>query len=370
MTSFLIEAFKAPEQSDKDRDGRLSVAETMEWLRLRTRAYNAMRDVVDQIDVPILYGDLRGDVFLTPELATSDSARAVETIRASVTKVRGAFASGRSVDFKVLQNLAKPIGICSPTLTSVAVVDELLTEGDDAALFCAAIVIYVRRESRYASVLIEALRPHVRDAALGRILRALRRIVGARSLPSATRDLLLERLLDIARHPRGLRRGELGPNSVSGQIISLLEHLNVPLIDIFTPEQLARRVPTGDRGKPRQWNGNIRLYYEGRDCRLKASSYSMLVDFVDEVYERLRGEGSQILAYTYGVDWILEAKGMRLPALSPQDTTTLLDLGLRYDERVRFVQLANDAKLTLRRLIAEANEPESETDDGPAHEAG
>ena len=95
----------------------------------------------------------------------------------------------------------------------------------------------------------------------------------------------------------------------------------------------------------------------------------MLVDFVDGVYERLRGEGSQILAYIYGVDWILEAKGMRLPALLPQDTMTLLDLGLRDDERVRFVQLANDAKLTSRRLIAEANEPEFETDNGPAHEA-
>jgi hypothetical protein len=54
MTSFLIEAFTAPDRSDRDRDGRLSVAETMEWLRLHTRAYNAVRDVADQIDVPIL----------------------------------------------------------------------------------------------------------------------------------------------------------------------------------------------------------------------------------------------------------------------------------------------------------------------------
>jgi hypothetical protein len=307
MTSFLIEAFKAPDRSDKDRDGRLSVADTMEWLRLRTRAYNAMRDVVDQIDVPILYGDLRGDVFLTPELATFDSARASETIRASVAEVRAAFATGRRVDIRVLQTQAKPIGICSPTLTSVAVVDEILTEGDDAALFCAAIIIYVRRESRYVFGLIEALGPHVRDEALWRILRALRRIVGARSLPSETRDVLLYRLLAIARDPGRLREVEFGPNSVPGKIVSLLEHLNIPVENIFAPEQLAKRLPSGDRGKLRQWNGNIRLYYEGRDCRLKASSYTMFVDFLDEVYERLRTEGSQILAYTYGVDWILES---------------------------------------------------------------
>jgi hypothetical protein len=287
-----------------------------------------------------------------------------------MVKVRAAFTTGRRIDIKVLQNLAKPVGVCSATLTSVAVVDALLAEGDDAALFCAAIVIYVRRESRYASDLVEALGPHVRDAALWRILRALRRILSTRSLAPATRAVLLNRLLTIARDPARLRRSEFGPNSVSGKIMSLLEHLNIAPEDVFTPEEVARRLPSGQRGKPRQWNGNIRLYYEGRDCRLKASSYTIFGDFIDDVYERLCAEGSQILAYTYGVDWVLEAKNVQLPQLSPQDTTTLLDLGLRDDERVRFVQLADEAKLASRRAIAKASESKLETDDRSTDETG
>jgi hypothetical protein len=274
------------------------------------------------------------------------------------------------MDIKILQNLATPVGVFSPTLTSVAVVDELLAERDDAALFWAAIVIYVRRESRYTSDLVEAFGPHVRDAALWRMLRALRRILSTRSLTPATRDVLVNRLLTIARDPARLREVEFGPNSVLGKIMSLLEHLDIAPLEVFTPEQVTKRLPSGQRGKPRQWNGNIRLYYVGRDCRLKTSSYTLFEDFIDDIYESLRAEGSQILPYTYGVDWILEAKNVRLPALLPQDTTTLLDLGLRDDERVYFVQLANEAKLASRRAIAMASGSESETDDHSIGEAG
>jgi hypothetical protein len=137
---------------------------------------------------------------------------------------------------------------------------------------------------------------------------------------------------------------------VFGNIVSLVEQLEMAPGDVFTKEQLAQRVPTGARGQPRQWSGKIRLYYEGRDCRLSANSYTAFMDFVDDVYERLRAEGSLITAYAYGVDWILEAKGTHLPVLPPSDPTTLLDLGLRDDERVRFVQLATDDKLKSRRV--------------------
>jgi hypothetical protein len=175
MTTFLIEALRTPSGSDKDRDGRLSVADTMEWLRLRTRDYNADREPHEQVDIPILYGDLRGDVYLTADLGTSTGARAAPTIRESVAEVRREFAAGRGMDIKTLQKLAKPISIHAVTLTNVAVIDDLLKVGDDAALFSAAISIYARRESGYAPSLIQALGPHVRDAALWGMLRALRR---------------------------------------------------------------------------------------------------------------------------------------------------------------------------------------------------
>jgi hypothetical protein len=348
MTSFLIEALQTPNGSDKDRDGRLSVADTMEWLRLRTREYNANREPHEQVDIPILYGDLRGDVYLTADFGTSASARAATVIHESVAEVRKEFATGRRMEIKILQKLAKPIAIHAPTLTSLAVVDDLLRVGDDAALFSATVVIHTRREISYASALIGALGPHVRDAALWSMLRALRRVFRSGKPQGELLARLAKNLRAITQDPERAHKVQFEPNAVFGRVLSLVEQLGMAPRDVFSAEQLSRRVPIGARGQPRQWSGKVRLYYEGKDCRLNTNSYVTFVDFVDEIYERLRAEGSPITSYAYGIDWVLEAKGARLPSLSPSDPTTLLDLGIRDDERVRFVQLVSNAALESR----------------------
>jgi len=342
MTSFLLDALSNPERSDKDRDGRLSVADVMEWLRARSREFNATVGPDGQVDIPILYGDMRGDVFLTPELGTTDEAQALAGIRNAVDEVRAVFARDSRLDTRTLEKLARPIAVRAPTLTSTRIVDELLDTKDDASVWCAAIIIYEKRLTRYAYALVSLLTLRLRSAALWRTLRALRRITRPGSLDAGTLDLLRTNLRAIVLASRRFEDEGFGPNSVFGKIISLLEHLRISPHSIFTPEQLRKRVPIGSDGKPRQWSGKIRLYYEGRDWRISASSYTQFVDFIDEVYERLRQEGSLISAYTYGIDWALKAGGVQLPAVPQANQTTLLDLGLRDDERVEFVQLAGD----------------------------
>ena len=60
MTSFLLGAFTSFPESDRDRDGRLSIMDMMDWLAKRTREFNASRQLQDQVDVPLLYGDPKG----------------------------------------------------------------------------------------------------------------------------------------------------------------------------------------------------------------------------------------------------------------------------------------------------------------------
>jgi hypothetical protein len=349
MTSFLIEALEAPDGSDKDQDGRLSVADTMEWLRLRTREYNANRAPHEQVDIPILYGDLRGDVYLTPDLGTAPGARAAAAIHELVAEVRKLFSAERSPSIRTLQKLATSISIQASRLSSLSVVDDLLGLGDDAALYSAAIVVHTRRESGFAPTLIRSLGPHLREATVLRILRALWRIFEGERPDYDDKEQLKKALRAITQSLPRSKNIKFGPSTVFGKILALTDQLEMTPEEVFSNHQLARRLPGGAGGKLRQWNGKIRLYYDDKDCRLPVSSYTTFIDFVDDVYERLRAEGSLITSYGYGIDWILEAKGSVLPRLGQSDPTTLLDLGLRDDERVKFVQLASVAKLESRR---------------------
>jgi hypothetical protein len=78
---------------------------------------------------------------------------------------------------------------------------------------------------------------------------------------------------------------------VFGKISSLVEQLGITPADVLATKQLALRLSVGKRGRLRQWNGKLRVYYEAKDHRIMASSYTAFVDFVDEVYELLRAEG-------------------------------------------------------------------------------
>jgi uncharacterized caspase-like protein len=238
MTSFLFDAFDLFPESDHDRDGRLSIMDMMEWLSKSTRKYNASLQLEDQVDVPLLYGDQRGDVFLTPELIRSADARLNDKIREAVKRLRQEMTANESMKVTRLLELARPMVQAAPTLTNLGILEELFKADDDAAIFAAATILRVRRDPAFMARLIDYLDPRLRNATLWRILRAIRDTLPSYTITPHGRDHLLNRIKSLAKTKRRVTKADFEPGHILGKCVDVARKMHADPAEILTDRQL------------------------------------------------------------------------------------------------------------------------------------
>ena len=238
MTRFLLDAFTSFPESDRDRDGRLSIMDMMEWLAKKTRQFNASRQLEDQVDVPLLYGDQRGDVFLTPELIRAADAQLNDKIRAAVKRLRKEMETHESMNVTRMLEVARPLVQAAPTLTNLGILEELFKEEDDAAIFAAATILRVRRDPAFMARLIDYLDPRLRNATLWRILRAIRDTLPSYTLTPQGRDHLLNRMKYLAKTKLKVTKTDFEPGHILGKCLDVARKIHADPAEILTDKQL------------------------------------------------------------------------------------------------------------------------------------
>jgi hypothetical protein len=240
LTNLLVAALSDKfKQADHDRDGRLSLQDLLNWLEAETSRYNESQRAADKIDVPELYGDFRGGVYLT-SLVQDRNEHLCRVVLRAVERLRDAYAANKYLSREELQKYARPVKRVAPTFTSLDILQELFEAGDSNSIFAAAVMLQVRRDPNYMEQLIARIDDRdLRGSTNWRVLRAIRDTLPSYELTENGKADLVTRLR-VAAQQRDTRRG---PRFAKGNTLEMIRHiaqrLKVPYEDIFTDEQLA-----------------------------------------------------------------------------------------------------------------------------------
>ena len=245
MTHLLVEALSSRfSEADLDKDGLLSVQEFVEWCSRETAIFNTNRSLNEMIDPPELYGDFRSSVYLTAHRVTYDDEINKE-LRAQVHKAANVYRTWyrehKYADYKKLELIARPIRRVAATFTDLKILDELFEEGDDAAIFAAAVILQIRRDPNYIEKLVTFIdNKGIRNSANWRVLRAVRDTLPSYKFSEEGRKDLIARLQRAAVQ-RHTKRGQIFAKDTSLKMICQICDKMAPKIpykDVFTEVQL------------------------------------------------------------------------------------------------------------------------------------
>lgn len=247
FASALMEDFSI---ADRDQDGLLSLQDLMGWLNDETIRHNEA-NVNEQVDMPELYGDMRGDVYFTSEPLGEyhEFKENLESrIRHGVEKIRAAFSEHAYIEPSKLQNLARPIKQAAPTLIDLSILETLFEQGDDAAIFAAATILKVRTDPRYMNRLIKYVdTPYskLRGASHWRVLWAIRDTIKYYEFSEAAITDLKKRLKK-ASTIRKTKHGDLFHKGFTlTMIVQVAKKLNIDLKEIFNRKLYAEYLKSG-----------------------------------------------------------------------------------------------------------------------------
>jgi hypothetical protein len=254
LTHLLVRALSDQFQNaDFDGDGLLSITDFMEWCSRQTAAFNQGRSRLEAIAPPELYGDFRSAVYLTAQRITYSNAftdslneKAVKAVEA----VRRAYEETRYLNYKQLENLARPLRRIAPTFTDLRILDELFEKGDSAAIFSAAVILQVRRDPNYMQKLVTWIDDgSLRGSANWRVLRAVRDTLPSYDLSATGRADLIARLQQATVQ----RETKTGPMFARGTTMDMIRQvctkLRIPFDQVFTAAQLEHLPGRSPRGR-------------------------------------------------------------------------------------------------------------------------
>src|SRR5262249_1211605 len=123
LVSALSDGFK---DADRDNDGLLSLNDFIGWCASQTLAFNQHKASEERLEYPELYGEMRGDVFLTVHRVLREDGfneKLVKGIYKAVEKARALFLKFGRQDsgFVHMQRVASPIQRIAPKLTDLKV---------------------------------------------------------------------------------------------------------------------------------------------------------------------------------------------------------------------------------------------------------
>ncbi|MFK0165283.1 caspase domain-containing protein [Rhizobium sp. NPDC090279] len=205
------------EDADRDGDGLLSITDLVGWTSDQTDIFNSSRHLGERLARPELYGEMRGDVYLTARrILPSDSMeeKLQKEVWEAVEKLRNAYLQFSRVPTVKLQQIARPIKRAAPTFRRLHVLEDLFKASTSEAIFAAAVILQIRRDPLYMEKLITQIDNFdLRGSARWRVLRAVRDTLPAYTLsPSGFNDLLtrLERIIiaDPTARDRPAEKGE------------------------------------------------------------------------------------------------------------------------------------------------------------------
>jgi hypothetical protein len=185
-----------------------------------------------------LYGDQRGDVFLTPELIRAADAQLNDKIREAVKLLQEEMATNESIKVAKLVELARPMVQAAPTLTNLGILEELFKAEDDAAIFAAATILRVRRDPAFMARLIDHLDPRLRSTTLWRILRAIRDTLPSYTITPHGRDHLLNQIKSLAKTKRKVTKEDFESGHILGKCVDVARKIHADPAEILTDRQL------------------------------------------------------------------------------------------------------------------------------------
>lgn len=228
-------------QADIDQDGLVSITDFIEWASRQTAKANkrALTRAGSWLEAPEVYGDFRSQVYLTASRFVMRDDELAEEVRQQVAHIREVFSPRGRLEFKELQNLARPIASKAPTFTNLKILEELFEQEDDAAIFAAAVILRVRRDPNYMSRLIGYVDAgRLRGAANWRVLRAIRDTTSRYEFTDSGRRDFVRRLREAARQRATQDRPQFGRGTCLTMIKQIIQRLEIPAEDVFSQPQL------------------------------------------------------------------------------------------------------------------------------------